>query len=93
MEKSENFRKLELITTGKNDNGNLTVNGIYGIQSFADPQLGYTPELSVKSNNDILFKNNLQSIDVKPHSGNIHLDAKGKIQFNLKFPMLMGYKM
>ncbi|HGH0051095.1 TPA: hypothetical protein ACLA3E_001968 [Neisseria meningitidis] len=88
--KGENFRKLELITTGKNDNGNLTVNGIYGIQSFADSQLGYTPELLVKSNNDILFKNNLQSVDVKPHSGNIHLDAKGKIQFNLNVPDVDG---
>lgn len=81
--KGENFRKLELITTGKNDNGNLTVNGIYGIQSFADPQLGYTPELLVKSNNDIIFNNDFQSVDVQPHSGNIHLDTKGKIQFNL----------
>lgn len=82
-EKGKNFRKLELITIGKNDNGNLAVNGIYGIQSFADKELEYKPELLLKSNNDILFKNNLQSVDVHPYSGNIHLDAKGKIQFNL----------
>lgn len=89
-EKGKNFRKLELITTGNGADGNLLVNGIYGIQSFADPQLGYTPELSVKSNNDILFKNNLQSVDVKPYSGNIHLDAKGKIQFDLNIPDVDG---
>lgn len=82
-QKGETRRKLEVITTGNGADGNLLVNGIYGIQSFADPQLGYTPELSVKSNNDILFKNNLQSVDVHPYSGNIHLDAKGKIQFDL----------
>lgn len=82
-EKGKNFRKLELITIGKNDNGNLAVNGIYGIQSFADKELEYKPELLLKSNNDILFKNNLQSVDVHPYSGNIHLDAEGKIQFNL----------
>ncbi|WP_373323484.1 autotransporter outer membrane beta-barrel domain-containing protein [Neisseria maigaei] len=45
--------------------------------------MGYTPELLVKSNNDIIFNNDFQSVDVQPHSGNIHLDAKGKIQFNL----------
>ncbi|WP_240031163.1 hypothetical protein [Neisseria lactamica] len=89
-EKGKNFRKLELITTGNGADGNLLVNGIYGIQSFADPQLGYTPELSVKSNNDILFKNNLQSVDVHPYSGNIHLDAKGKIQFDLNIPDVDG---
>lgn len=89
-EKGKNFRKLELITTGKNDNGNLTVNGIYGIQSFADKDLKYKPELLLKSNNDILFKNNLQSVDVKPYSGNIHLDAKGKIQFDLNIPDVDG---
>lgn len=82
-EKGKNFRKLELITTGNGADGNLLVNGIYGIRSFADPKLGYTPELLVKSNNDIIFNNNFQSVDVQPHSGNIHLDAKGKIQFNL----------
>lgn len=89
-EKGKNFRKLELITTGKNDNGNLTVNGIYGIQSFADKDLKYKPELLLKSNNDILFKNNLQSVDVHPYSGNIHLDAKGKIQFDLNIPDVDG---
>lgn len=89
-EKGKNFRKLELITTGNGADGNLLVNGVYGIQSFADPQLGYTPELSVKSNNDILFKNNLQSVDVHPYSGNIHLDAKGKIQFDLNIPDVDG---
>lgn len=88
--KGENFRKLELITTGNGVDGNLLVNGVYGIQSFADPQLGYTPELSVKSNNDILFENNLQSVDVHPYSGNIHLDAKGKIQFDLNIPDVDG---
>ncbi len=82
-EKGKNFRKLELITTGNGADGNLLVNGVYGIQSFADPQLGYTPELLVKSNNDIIFNNNFQSVDVRPYSGNIHLDAEGKIQFNL----------
>lgn len=82
-EKGKNFRKLELITTGNGADGNLLVNGSYGIRSFADPQLGYTPELLVKSNNDIIFNNDFQSVDVQPHSGNIHLDAKGKIQFNL----------
>nr|WP_231844334.1 hypothetical protein [Neisseria lactamica] len=82
-QKGGQFEKLELITTGNGADGNLLVNGVYGIQSFADPQLGYTPELLVKSNNDIIFNNNFQSVDVHPHSGNIHLDAKGKIQFNL----------
>lgn len=89
-QKGETRRKLEVITTGNGADGNLLVNGIYGIQSFADPQLGYTPELSVKSNNDILFKNNLQSVDVHPYSGNIHLDAKGKIQFDLNIPDVDG---
>lgn len=89
-EKGKNFRKLELITIGKNDNGNLAVNGIYGIQSFADKELEYKPELLLKSNNDILFKNNLQSVDVHPYSGNIHLDAKGKIQFDLNIPDVDG---
>ncbi len=82
-QKGETRRKLEVITTGNGADGNLLVNGVYGIQSFADPQLGYTPELLVKSNNDIIFNNDFQSVDVQPHSGNIHLDAKGKIQFNL----------
>lgn len=82
-QKGGQFEKLELITTGNGADGNLLVNGVYGIQSFADPQLGYTPELSVKSNNDIIFNNNFQSVDVHPYSENIHLDAKGKIQFNL----------
>nr|EHP13847.1 hypothetical protein NMY220_1989 [Neisseria meningitidis NM220] len=27
---------------------------------------------------------------MKPHSGNIHLDAKGKIQFNLNVPDVDG---
>lgn len=89
-QKGETRRKLEVITTGNGADGNLLVNGIYGIQSFSDPQLGYTPELSVKSNNDILFKNNLQSVDVHPYSGNIHLDAKGKIQFDLNIPDVDG---
>lgn len=89
-QKGETRRKLEVITTGNGADGNLLVNGIYGIQSFADPQLGYTPELSVKSNNDILFKNNLQSVDVHPYSENIHLDAKGKIQFDLNIPDVDG---
>lgn len=82
-EKGGQFEKLELITTGNGADGNLLVNGSYGIRSFAYPQLGYTPELLVKSNNDIIFNNDFQSVDVQPHSGNIHLDAKGKIQFNL----------
>ncbi|VTX67885.1 Pertactin autotransporter [Neisseria subflava] len=82
-QKGETRRKLEVITTGNGADGNLLVNGVYGIQSFADPQLGYTPELLVKSNNDIIFNNNFQSVDVHPYSENIHLDAKGKIQFNL----------
>lgn len=82
-QKGETRRKLEVITTGNGADGNLLVNGVYGIQSFADPQLGYTPELLVKSNNDIIFNNNFQSVDVRPYSGNIHLDAEGKIQFNL----------
>lgn len=82
-QKGETRRKLEVITTGNGADGNLLVNGIYGIQSFADPQLGYAPELLVKSNNDIIFNNNFQSVDVHPYSENIHLDAKGKIQFNL----------
>ncbi|WP_455512062.1 hypothetical protein [Neisseria lactamica] len=89
-EKGKMYRKLEAVTTGEGADGNLLVNGIYGIQSFADPKLGYTPELSVKSNNDILFKNNLQSVDVHPYSGNIHLDAKGKIQFDLNIPDVDG---
>lgn len=89
-EKGKNFRKLELITTGNGADGNLLVNGIYGIQSFADKDLKYKPELLLKSNNDILFKNNLQSVDVKPYSGNIHLDAKGKIQFDLNIPDVDG---
>ena len=82
-EKGGQFEKLELITTGNGADGNLLVNGSYGIRSFAYPQLGYTPELLVKSNNDIIFNNDFQSVDVQPHSGNIYLDAKGKIQFNL----------
>lgn len=82
-ERNKDWRKLELITTGNGADGNLLVNGSYGIRSFADPQLGYTPELLVKSNNDIIFNNDFQSVDVQPYSGNIHLDAKGKIQFNL----------
>lgn len=82
-EKGKMYRKLEAVTTGEGADGNLLVNGSYGIRSFADPQLGYTPELLVKSNNDIIFNNDFQSVDVQPHSGNIHLDAKGKIQFNL----------
>ena len=81
--KGDQYEKLELITTGEGADGDLLVNGSYGIRSFADPQLGYTPELLVKSNNDIIFNNDFQSVDVQPHSGNIHLDAKGKIQFNL----------
>lgn len=77
------FKKLELITTGEGADANLLVNGSYGIRSFSSPRLGYTPELLVKSNHDIIFNNNFQSVDVEPYSGNIHLDAKGKIQFNL----------
>lgn len=82
-EKGKNFRKLELITTGKDDNGNLAVNGIYGIQSFADKELKYKPELLLKSNNDILFTNNLQSVEINPYSNDVKLEAEGKIDFNL----------
>lgn len=81
--KGENFRKLELITTGKNDNGNLTVKGSYGILSYADKELEYKPELLLKSNNDILFKNNLQSVEINPYSNDVKLEAEGKIDFNL----------
>ena len=82
-EKGGQYEKLELITTGEGADGDLLVNGSYGIRSFADSKLEYKPELSVRSNHDIIFNNDFQSVDVQPYSGNIHLDAKGKIQFNL----------
>lgn len=82
-EKNKDWRKLELITTGKNDNGNLAVNGSYGILSYADKELEYKPELLLKSNNDILFKNNLQSVEINPYSNDVKLEAEGKIDFNL----------
>lgn len=81
--KGDQYEKLELITTGEGADGDLLVNGSYGIRSFADSKLEYKPELSVRSNHDIIFNNDFQSVDVQPYSGNIHLDAKGKIQFNL----------
>ena len=82
-EKGKMYRKLEAVTTGEGADGDLLVNGSYGIRSFAEPKLEYKPELSVRSNHDIIFNNDFQSVDVQPYSGNIHLDAKGKIQFNL----------
>lgn len=82
-EKGKMYRKLEAVTTGEGADGDLLVNGSYGIRSFADSKLEYKPELSVRSNHDIIFNNDFQSVDVQPYSGNIHLDAKGKIQFNL----------
>ena len=82
-EKGKDWRKLELITTGENENGNLAVNGSYGILSYADKGLEHKPELLLKSNNDILFKNSLQSIEINPYSNDVKLEAEGKIDFNL----------
>lgn len=82
-EKNKPHRKLGVVTTGKGDNGNLEVNGFYGILSYADRGLEYKPELYIKSNNDITFNNNFQSVYIQPHSNKVSLDAKGKIDFNL----------
>ncbi len=82
-EKNKPHRKLGVVTTGKGDNGNLEVNGFYGILSYADRGLEYKPELYIKSNNDITFNNNFQSVYIQPHSNSVNLEAKGKIDFNL----------
>ncbi len=82
-EKNKPHRKLGVVTTGKGDNGNLEVNGFYGILSYAERELNYKPELYIKSNNDIIFNNNFQSVYIQPYSNTVNLEAKGKIDFNL----------
>lgn len=81
--KNKPYRKLGAVTTGEGDDGNLTVNGSYGILSYAERELDYKPELYVRSNNDIIFNNNFQSVYIQPYSNIINLEAKGKIDFNL----------
>ncbi|WP_308021121.1 hypothetical protein, partial [Neisseria bergeri] len=78
-EKNKPHRKLGVVTTGKGDNGNLEVNGFYGILSYAERELNYKPELYIKSNNDIIFNNNFQSVYIQPYSNTVNLEAKGKI--------------
>ena len=76
-------RKLGVATTGEGENGNLKVEGSYGILSYAEKGLEYKPELYIRSNNDIIFNNNTQSVYIYPHSNDVSLEAKGKIDFNL----------
>ena len=82
-EKGKMYRKLEAVTTGEGADGDLLVNGSYGIRSFAEQDLGYQPELLVKSNHDIIFNNDFQSVEIQSNSGNITLEAKNQINFNL----------
>lgn len=82
-EKGKMYRKLEAVTTGEGADGNLLVNGSYGIRSFAEQDLGYQPELLVKSNNNIIFNNDFQGVEIQSNSGNITLEAKNEINFNL----------
>lgn len=82
-EKDRAHGKLDVITTGGGENGNLIVNGSYGIRTWGENALGYVPEVLIKSNNDIIFNNDFQSVEIQSNSGNITLEAKNKINFNL----------
>ena len=82
-EKDRVHRKLDVITTGEGENGNLIVKGSYGIRTWGEDALGYVPEVLIKSNNDIIFKNDFQGAQIQSNSGNITLEAKNKINFNL----------